>query len=106
MNNIHEIVEKKLGTYEFDGIEWDCYGDIVDEGPVLIQIALHGSPIDLFDLLNDNHINSMQAQVERAYLDGQREETKADQPFTAQPWEHTTQLFEQVSRALFVNQAH
>ena len=71
LRNPHEIVEPLLGTYEFDGIEWDCYGTIHAEGPELAQIALKGTTTDLFDLLNVNHINSMTAVLEREWLDGQ-----------------------------------
>lgn len=71
LRNQHEIVEAKIGTFEFDGLEWDCYGVIHPEGPELIQIALAGTDTDLFDLLNLNHINSMTALIERKWLDGQ-----------------------------------
>lgn len=66
--NQHAIVEPLLGTYEFDGIEWDCYGEIHNCGVELRQIALHGSAIDLFDLLNVNQINSMVALLDREWL--------------------------------------
>jgi hypothetical protein len=71
--NTHQIVEPLLGEYEFDGITWDCYGAMHPEGPELIQIALHGSDIDLLMLLEDSHIRTMQGVVEREWLEGKNE---------------------------------
>lgn len=82
MNNPHNIVEPKLGTYEFDGIEWDCYGGIDSDGPELRQIALKGTTTDLFDLLNVNHINSMVAVIERKWLDAKVHAAPATMPFS------------------------
>lgn len=79
--NQHAIVEPLLGTYEFDGIEWDCYGTIHAEGPELAQIALKGTTTDLFDLLNVNHINSMTAVLEREWLNAKVHAAPANMPF-------------------------
>lgn len=79
--NQHAIVEPLLGTYEFDGIEWDCYGGIDADGPELRQIALAGTTTDLFDLLNLNHINSMTAVLEREWLNAKVHAAPANMPF-------------------------
>lgn len=71
--NMYQIVESLLGVYEFDGIAWDCYGEMHFEGPELVQIALHGSDIDLYPLLSSVHLITMQGVIEREWLEGKHE---------------------------------
>lgn len=70
--NMYQIVESPLGVYEFDGIEWDCYGEMHFEGPELVQIALHGSEIDLYPLLSGAHLATIQGVIEREWLEGKK----------------------------------
>lgn len=69
---IHNIVEPFIATVTVDEIEWDCYGTrpTKDTDPEVIQIALKGSPIDLFFCASDSHVRDIRATLERLWVDG------------------------------------
>ena len=82
LHSDYKIVEPLLGTYDYDGIAFDCYGTIHAEGPELIQIALQGSPIDQWFLLDRSVLDSVHVTIERAWLNAKVHAAPANTPFS------------------------
>lgn len=68
IRNQYAIVEPLITTINYDGIEFDCYGDTDADGPELRQIALHNTSTDLFDLLDNAIIQNIAGMLEWQWL--------------------------------------
>ncbi len=63
------FVEKLLGTASAHDIEFDCYGKQDCDGFEVIQVALKGGDVDLFDALSKSVIKDLAAALDREFLD-------------------------------------